>query len=193
MLIVAIDPGHGGPDDRGTLDAGFVEAEYVMRFGGYLAARLESSGAPVRTALTRCRDMSVGLEARGRIAHANAADLALSVHVNAGPPTLRGAMAFCWPGDARGRLVAEAFAAAVPPGLQRHASSVVEATGGYDPDHRWLQRPRAVMWPHARRGRSVVLLELGYRTHHRDRTMLLDQGVIWSLAIACEAGISRLA
>jgi len=78
---IVIDPGHGG-HDPGARAAGLTEAEIVLD----IALRLETLLAKepgVEVVLTRRTDVFVPLEERTAIANREAADLFLSIHVNA--------------------------------------------------------------------------------------------------------------
>jgi len=83
--IVALDPGHGGPDVGmiGPLGrrAFLQEKEVTLAVARDVADELARRG--IGCVLTRTRDTLIALEDRGRIARANGADLFVSVHVNA--------------------------------------------------------------------------------------------------------------
>lgn len=188
---LVLDPGHGGPRDRGTRCDALVEADYNLRFSRYLAARLWHSGAPARIRHTRTRDVAISLGGRGRLSADANAQLVLSIHVNAGPPGLRGGLVFHWPGDSVGLAAGSAIARALPAPLFRARACSIPATDNPYASDDWLQRPRAVLRPHASRGITPVLVELGYRTHPDDLAALLDPDVQWGLAVACEAGVAE--
>jgi N-acetylmuramoyl-L-alanine amidase len=91
--VVAIDPGHGGPD-VGMLGPivgrKFLrEKDVTLAVARALAAELRRRGVGV--AMTRTTDTLIGLEDRGRIARAQHADLFVSIHVNAANPHWRDA------------------------------------------------------------------------------------------------------
>ncbi len=91
--VVAIDPGHGGPDVGmvGPLGARHYlrEKDVTLAVGRALADELQRRG--VRAVLTRTRDTLIALRDRGRIAGADSADLFVSIHVNAANPRWRDA------------------------------------------------------------------------------------------------------
>lgn len=81
---VVVDPGHGGPRDRGgTGPTGIHEKDVVLPIALQLAARLEDAGADVL--LTRQQDTAVSLSDRRQLAEDVQADLLVSIHANAFP------------------------------------------------------------------------------------------------------------
>jgi N-acetylmuramoyl-L-alanine amidase len=81
-LVVAIDPGHGGPTPHEGAHGrgGLVEKEVALAVSQRLKALLEQAGATV--VLTREADAEVPLARRAQIANESDADLFLSVHCN---------------------------------------------------------------------------------------------------------------
>lgn len=78
---IAIDPGHGGTDAGHMSPSGESEAELVFHLAAAVARRLEWMGA----AAVLTRGPNDGPDVRGRAAMANgfAADLLVSIHLNA--------------------------------------------------------------------------------------------------------------
>jgi len=91
--IVAIDPGHGGPDVgmQGPIGGPpfLREKDVTLAVARAVADELGHRG--VRAVLTRTRDTLIALADRGRIAGADSADLFVSIHVNAANPHWRDA------------------------------------------------------------------------------------------------------
>lgn len=85
---VAIDPGHGGPDQGMSGPMGhrpfLLEKDVTLAVSRYLASELERRG--INAFLTRTRDTLISLADRGRIAGARGADVFVSLHVNAAEP-----------------------------------------------------------------------------------------------------------
>jgi len=86
---VVVDAGHGGPDhgmSGPTGGAGFTiyEKDITLSIARRLGNRLRSAGVGV--VYTRTRDTLIALSDRGRIANEAAADLFISIHVNAPSP-----------------------------------------------------------------------------------------------------------
>jgi len=80
LLVVVIDPGHGGIDP-GAQSAGLREADLVLDVGLELAEAVARAGmVPV---LTRADDRFVPLQVRMSIAREAGADLFLSIHADA--------------------------------------------------------------------------------------------------------------
>ncbi len=102
--IVAIDPGHGGPDP-GTIDFGFKEEDVTLAIGLALKPMLESAGA--KTVYTRTADKAAGpngaaehaeLQARADVANAAGAHVFVSIHANnASNAAMAGVMTFYGP------------------------------------------------------------------------------------------------
>jgi len=86
---IVIDPGHGGKDP-GALGYGLKEKDIVLKTGRKLAEHLRSK-LNATVILTREDDTFLPLEERTAIANTNAADLFISLHLNAHPsPDIRG-------------------------------------------------------------------------------------------------------
>ena len=78
---IVIDPGHGG-HDPGTLGNGLSESAVTLDVGLRLKKLLEKEPG-VEVVMTRDKDVYIPLEERPVIANREAADLFLSIHVNA--------------------------------------------------------------------------------------------------------------
>jgi len=91
--IVAIDPGHGGPDVGMVGPLGgrpfLREKDVTLAVGRDVADELRRRG--IGAVLTRTRDTLIALRDRGRIAGAASADLFVSIHVNGANPRWRDA------------------------------------------------------------------------------------------------------
>jgi N-acetylmuramoyl-L-alanine amidase len=81
MIVVAVDPGHGGIDPGAERD-GLQEADLMLRLGREVAEALNRTGT-IRAVLTRDADMFVPLEERMSIARRNGVDLLISLHADA--------------------------------------------------------------------------------------------------------------
>jgi len=83
--IIALDPGHGGPDVGmvGPLGrrAFLYEKDVTLAVARDVAEELARRG--INAVLTRTSDTLIALEDRGRVARINGADLFVSIHVNA--------------------------------------------------------------------------------------------------------------
>lgn len=98
LIIVAIDPGHGGEDPGATGPGGTHEKDVVLKIAFLVRDRLNAStvdGDPVRTFLTRDGDYFVPLQVRVQKARRVQADLFVSIHADAFlTPQARGASVF---------------------------------------------------------------------------------------------------
>lgn len=86
MIIVAVDPGHGGEDPGAIGPAGTQEKDVVLRLAHLLRERINASsvkGVPMRAFLTRDADYFVPLHVRVQKAQRVQADLLLSLHADA--------------------------------------------------------------------------------------------------------------
>jgi N-acetylmuramoyl-L-alanine amidase len=87
---IVLDPGHGGKDPGAIGAGGFAEKDIVLAVAKKLERKLKQEMG-VEVILTRRDDRFIPLEDRTAIANAEAADLFVSLHMNASPN-----------GDARG-------------------------------------------------------------------------------------------
>jgi N-acetylmuramoyl-L-alanine amidase len=89
---VAIDPGHSPADPGGVGARGLVEAQVTMMLAQDLAEELTARGAvPL---LLRHEGEETTPSERARMANQMAADLCVSLHLNAGDPSAEGATCF---------------------------------------------------------------------------------------------------
>jgi N-acetylmuramoyl-L-alanine amidase len=94
LIIVAIDPGHGGEDPGATGPTGLREKDVVLAIGRQLAERINARPG-MRAMLTRDADYFVPLYDRVRKARSVQADLFMSIHADAFVrPHARGASVF---------------------------------------------------------------------------------------------------
>ena len=98
LIIVALDPGHGGDDPGGTGPAGTREKDVVLQIAYKLRDRINASsfnGSPMRAFMTRDADFFVPLNTRVDKARRVQADLFVSIHADAfTTPEARGASVF---------------------------------------------------------------------------------------------------
>ncbi|MCW3037287.1 MAG: N-acetylmuramoyl-L-alanine amidase [Actinobacteria bacterium] len=92
---LVLDPGHGGDDPGGRGPSGETEADLVFPLATQLAGRLEAEGAEVT--LTRGPHDGPTDSERARRANEAAADLLISLHLNAHPNEMaQGAATYYW-------------------------------------------------------------------------------------------------
>ncbi|MCB2034246.1 MAG: N-acetylmuramoyl-L-alanine amidase, partial [Ottowia sp.] len=98
MIIIALDPGHGGEDPGATGPAGTHEKDIVLQVAFKLRDRINNTtagGNPMRAFLTRDADFFVPLGKRVEKARRVGADLFISIHADAFiSPEARGASVF---------------------------------------------------------------------------------------------------
>jgi N-acetylmuramoyl-L-alanine amidase len=98
LIIVALDPGHGGEDPGAVGPAGTREKDVVLQIAHRLRDRINRAvinGNPMRAYLTRDADFFVPLHQRVQKARRVQADLFVSIHADAFiTPTARGASVF---------------------------------------------------------------------------------------------------
>ncbi len=98
IIIVALDPGHGGEDPGATGPAGTREKDIVLQVAFRLRDRINAgsvAGNPMRAFLTRDADFFVPLGVRVQKARRVQADLFVSIHADAfTTPAARGASVF---------------------------------------------------------------------------------------------------
>jgi N-acetylmuramoyl-L-alanine amidase len=98
LIIIALDPGHGGEDPGAVGPGGTREKDVVLQIAHRLRERINASvinGNPMRAYLTRDADFFVPLHQRVQKARRVQADLFVSIHADAFiTPTARGASVF---------------------------------------------------------------------------------------------------
>jgi len=94
LIVIALDPGHGGEDPGAIGPSGLKEKDVVLSIGKQLRDRL--NGNPnIRVMMTRDEDFFVPLHERVRKATRVQADLFVSIHADAFfTPQARGASVF---------------------------------------------------------------------------------------------------
>jgi len=174
-VLVAVDPGHGGPD-RGAchLPSGLVEKEINLDMALRLERALKASGAQVF--LTRRDDTFVSLDERARRANEQGADVFVSLHVNRFPsPECFGAQTFYLPESLEGRrlalLIQEELRQVYPPNYR-------QALPG---NYRVL---RGTAMP-------AALVEIGFVTNATDRDLMQQDDYREAVAAAIARAIIR--
>jgi len=98
LIIVALDPGHGGEDPGAIGPGGTREKDVVLQIARRLQARINATtiqGHPMRAFMTRDADFFVPLGVRVQKARRVQADLFVSIHADAFTrPQARGASVF---------------------------------------------------------------------------------------------------
>ena len=98
LIIIALDPGHGGEDPGAIGPSGTREKDIVLQVAHRLRERINATvvnGNPMRAYLTRDADFFVPLQVRVQKARRVQADLFVSIHADAfTTPGARGASVF---------------------------------------------------------------------------------------------------
>jgi N-acetylmuramoyl-L-alanine amidase len=98
LIIIALDPGHGGEDPGAVGPGGTREKDVVLQIAHRLRERINATtinGNPMRAFLTRDADFFVPLHVRVQKARRVQADLFVSIHADAFlTPSARGASVF---------------------------------------------------------------------------------------------------
>ena len=98
LIIIALDPGHGGEDPGAVGPGGTREKDVVLQVAHLLRERINATsvnGSPMRAFLTRDADFFVPLQVRVQKARRVQADLFVSIHADAFmTPQARGASVF---------------------------------------------------------------------------------------------------
>jgi N-acetylmuramoyl-L-alanine amidase len=94
LIVIALDPGHGGEDPGAIGPTGLKEKDVVLAVGLKLRERLQAN-PNIRVLMTRDADFFVPLQERVRKARRVQADLFVSIHADAFfTPQARGASVF---------------------------------------------------------------------------------------------------
>ena len=98
LIVIALDPGHGGEDPGAIGPGGTQEKDVVLKIAKMLRDRINASSAggnPMRAYMTRDDDFFVPLHVRVQKARRVQADLFVSIHADAFfTPQARGASVF---------------------------------------------------------------------------------------------------
>jgi len=122
MFIVALDPGHGGPDP-GAVGNDITEAEYVFDFAEMLGARINTYQWMVRAELTRKRDEDPTLSMRAT--KAENSNLFLCLHIDSNP-AIRGLRTYYLQNDAKSLEFCKNVIATYPRHLKDFRSAPIE-------------------------------------------------------------------
>ena len=98
LIIIALDPGHGGEDPGAVGPGGTREKDVVLKVAHLLRERINATtinGSPMRAFMTRDADFFVPLQVRVQKSRRVQADLFVSIHADAFiTPQARGASVF---------------------------------------------------------------------------------------------------
>jgi N-acetylmuramoyl-L-alanine amidase len=182
-MIPCIDPGHGGPTNRGAYSKWLgYEADYVLDFCLKLYDVFRSAGIEAR--LTRSLDKDTSWDMRRSIARG--CDLVLSIHVNSAQSArLQGLQTYHWPRNRVGRNLARGIADRAPYALRRRIGRHVAV------NDRTTYLRRAYNLIKAYR-ETTVLIELGYGSNYSDAQALLNDLIKADIIGTILSEVSRL-
>ncbi len=177
-MNLVIDPGHGGRKP-GAVAGGLIEKELVLAISHRVARGALDLGLCTSVVLTRREDVDVTHPARGDLSKGR--DLLISIHANAADFRARGLMAFYWPGNAAGKLIAGTIQRSAPPWLASRSRKKPYAAGLSWP------RVRYVLKHHRP---TAVLVELGFLTNGKDAAALRSEAIQGGLVACILTGIA---
>jgi N-acetylmuramoyl-L-alanine amidase len=173
--LVAIDPGHGGPDPGAVGIGGLRETDVVLDVSLQLARLLQARG--VQVLMTRTSEVDVDLPPRVALANRSGATVFVSLHANAlsmARPDVNGVETFYFEGSGQSSRLASALQA------RMMAISTGSPNRGVKPGRFFVIR-RAVM--------PAALVEMGFVTGEIDAPRLANANFRRSMALAIAAGI----
>jgi N-acetylmuramoyl-L-alanine amidase len=170
-LVVAIDPGHGGPDPGAIGIGGLQEKGVVLDISRQVASLLQQQG--VQAILTRPDDRDLDLEPRVSLAVRMRANVFVSIHANAismSRPDINGLETFYY---SRGLSLAKVAHANILQSIMLRDRGV----------------RRASFYVIKRNPIPAILIEAGYLTGAEDAPKLADPGFRSQVAIAIARSI----
>ncbi|MBV9484497.1 MAG: N-acetylmuramoyl-L-alanine amidase [Frankiaceae bacterium] len=180
--IIVLDPGHGG-SDGGVAANDLVEAEIVLDLAARIEGRLGALG--VTTYLTRSADTCPDDRERAQFANDMAAEIFVSLHLDAmATEHASGAACFYYGASRHGRHVRSAVGERLADLIGREVATRTDLVDG---------RVHPMTWELLRLTRMpAVRLDAGYLTSPSDAARLATPEFRDALAEAVVAGIQRL-
>jgi N-acetylmuramoyl-L-alanine amidase len=180
--VMVLDPGHGGPDP-GAAANGLVEAEIVLDLATRIEGRLGALG--VTTYLTRSADTCPDVRERARFANEMAAEVFVSLHLDAlDSERPNGSACFFYGATLPAREVRSAMGERLSDLISREVATRTDLLDGRTHPKSW-ELLRLTRMP-------AVRVEAGYLTNPGDAARLATPEFRDALAEAVVAGIQRL-
>jgi len=173
--LIAIDPGHGGPDVGATRD-GVYEKDIVLAISKQLGRILQQMGYSV--IYTRTGDIDLDLEPRVQIAENARASAFVSIHVNsldARASPVNGVETYHAPSASLGKSLAEFV-----------HEQIIASTGAND---RGVRSARFHVI--AQTSMPAILVETGFITNPSEASRLVNSAYQEQMALAIARGIDQ--
>lgn len=173
--LVAIDPGHGGPDVGATRN-GIYEKDIVLLISKHLGRILQQMGYAV--VYTRSEDIDLDLDPRVQIAEKSRASVFVSVHVNsldANASQVSGIETYHAPGTSLGKNLAEMV-----------HEQILASTGAND---RGVRSARFYVIRNT--SMPAILVETGYITNPSELARLVNPSYQERMAEAIAKGVDQ--
>lgn len=181
--VICIDPGHGGRDP-GAVWRGTYEKDINLHIAKYLAAILRKQG--VQVILTRIKDEHCAikplngsfqlaeLNRRLQIAQRSKAQILVSIHCNSEKKCIYwGAQTFFGAGKSKSKELAQ--------DIQRKLVNVRNTKRKAVAGNYYLLKNSNI---------PAVIVEVGYLSHKKDRSLLKSSSFRWKVAYAIAQGIA---
>jgi N-acetylmuramoyl-L-alanine amidase len=172
-IVVTVDPGHGGPSDRGALGVnGLIEKGVNLDVGTRLAALLRAD--LVEVVMTRSSDVYVSAARRQRVSIAHHAALVVSIHSgNAADPRTAGSLVL-YPTNASAGV-----AQTLSDALTAQTSIDGMPDGGVTfGDPAWTHNPV-----------PVATVEIGYLSNQTDASLMASASYRQDVAVGLRDGV----
>ncbi|MFZ0178634.1 MAG: N-acetylmuramoyl-L-alanine amidase [Candidatus Dormiibacterota bacterium] len=172
-IVVTVDPGHGGPTDRGAIGFnGMAEKVVDLDVGARLAALLRAD--LVEVVMTRSSDVYVSVARRKRVSIAHHAALVVSIATGAAADARTAGSLVLYPTNA-----SAAFAQTLSDALTAQiATDGVPGDGVQLGDPAWAHNPV-----------PVATVEIGYLTNRTDASLVASTSFRQEVAIGLRDGV----
>ena len=182
MVVVALDPGHGGTDN-GTTEGGLCEKALTLQIAKKLHKALSRSGGNLDPILLRTDDQRLSQAQRGALSKEMGAGFVLSLHIDSRPgaPDDHGLVCYHHPCNLVSQQVAQNIAKAAPQIL--HNRRPIWGTASND----WRKNAHAVVCAHRA---GVVLVEMCFATNVADVLLIQTAEVQDQIVDACVRGLA---
>ncbi|GAA3411892.1 N-acetylmuramoyl-L-alanine amidase CwlD [Paenibacillus hodogayensis] len=187
--VIALDPGHGGPDGGAVSKEGLVEKEVNLAISLYLRDYLQQAGAMV--VMTRETDRDLAGEGtkgyskrktedllnRVQFIQQRKAQMSISIHLNSIPSAKwKGAQSFYYPGNDEGKKLAESIQGEIKSNMNNTDRAIKSE------DEFYLLKTLPI---------PAVLVEVGFLSNPEEARMMADSTYQKQIAESIYRGIVR--